>query len=256
MSTWNLKNLIAFLGLLSIAGCGGGDVDMKGTHGALAVKVTNAKSFNPKVEHGRIERYVVRIEGDGITEPIVAEFPGSATEGVVEGVPVGGNRTVSVEAKNPNSVVIRAGEEPGVSVGDGETSVEVALEAVPIFTNLTDGAAIDNTRLVFRLFSDPGRPLMIEDSTGGGGSPLADASTNLPQVNLDQATGLGQLAPGLIAPGERGFVVRDLITGRGSSVSIRLLDGTERKAAPFVAAGMISVDATSALMPIGLNMCQ
>ena len=126
--------------------------------GSLSVVVSNSKSFDPRAQHGRVERYVVKIEGDGIADPILAEFSGEASEGVVEGVPAGDRRTVSVTAINPNGATIRAGETPGVSVGDGMTEVSVDMQAVPIFTNLADGAILDNTRLVFRIFSDPGHP--------------------------------------------------------------------------------------------------
>lgn len=215
------------------------------------MKVIGAKGFNPRIAPGRVERYAVKIEGPGIASPIVAEFPGDAESGLVEGVPVGDGRVVSVTAMNANAATILAGETPGVEVDDGLTTVEIALEAVPIFTNLADGAAVDNTRLVFRLFSDPAHPVVVEEMGGGDAAALADASTGGTEIALDASTGLGVLAPVPLAPGDHRFSVRDVATGRSSSAEVRLLDGARRKGAPFVAAAHSDARTSARFMSLG-----
>lgn len=238
-----VKIAFVIVGIFVAASCGGAPTGDGG--GALAVKVIGAKGFNPRIAPGRVERYAVKIEGPGIASPIVAEFPGDAESGLVEGVPVGEGRVVSVTAMNANAATILAGETPGVGVDDGLTTVEIALEAVPIFTNLADGAAVDNTRLVFHLFSNPAHSVVVEEMGGGDATALADASTGGTEIELDASTGLGVLAPVLLSPGDHRFSVRDVATGRFSSAEVRLLDGARRKGAPFVAAGRSGEQSTT-----------
>lgn len=235
MDAERIKRLLALLALLALAGCGGGEFGQGG--GALAIKVTGAQSFNPNIDHGVIDRYRVTVEGTDIEKPVVAEFEGHAEEGIVEGVPRGDDRLVSVKAINLNGVVIRAGESPGVHVGGGITDVDVALEAVPIFTNLASGNVVENTRLVMRIFADPAHPVAVEDVFGPSPEVLADASSGLSQIYTDRSTGRGMLVPALLPPGEHRFVIRDVLTDRSSQVSVLLLPGADRRPAPFVAAG-------------------
>lgn len=237
----NYKNKIAIVAILSfiLAGCGEGNGPETVTQSGefIAVKIVNATGFNTKAEHGRIERYKVKIEGPGIEEPIIAEFAGDAQEGIIDGIPAGDDRMVSVEAINPNDTIIRAGEAFDISTGSGVTEVNVSLEAVPIFTNITDKSAIENTRLIFRLFSDPKDPVAVEEMSGESAIVLADAATSAPEVTLDASTGLGKMAPPALPPGEHTFRVKDITTGRATEVTINLLDGTKRRPAPLVTAG-------------------
>ncbi len=222
----------------ALASCGGGG-GAKGNAGSLAVVVTGAKSFNPRIEHGRIEKYSVTISGEGIEQPISAEFAGDAGSGLIEGVPCGENRSISVEAVNANGVKIRAGEEAGVEVSGGVNEVAVEMEAVPIFANLADGNSIDNTRLIFKIFSDPTNPVTVEEIYDGEAKQLVDASLNTAEIHLDQSTGLGLMAPAVLSPGNHLFEVRDLVTGRSSLANVLLLDGSRRKGAPFVSTTQI-----------------
>lgn len=235
MTAEEIKKILAILGLLALSACGG-STSSQSRGASLAVTILNSKSFSPTIEHGRVQTYRVQIEGEGIAEPIVAEFSGDADEGLIENVPAGAGRFVSVLAINGNDVTIRAGESENIEIGDGENTVDVALDAVPIFTNLTDNSSIDNTRLVFRLFSDPGNPVQVEEIGGSAPEILADASTNQSLIWPSGATGLGHLSPPLFLPGPHTFKVRDVITGRFSEVSIVLVDGAKRKPAPLAAA--------------------
>jgi len=239
--------------VLAVATAGCGVAGAPG-EGSVAVVVSNSKSFDPNARHGRVESYVVTIEGEGIAEPIEASFEGDATEGIIDGVPVGRDRTVSVVAVNPNGATIRAGESSGVSITEGLTPVEVQMQAVPIFTNIRDGAAIDNTRLVFRLFSDPQNPVVAEEISDGVSSGIADASLGVAEIQLDVATGTGKLSPLVMPPGDRRFVVRDLVTGRSSSVLVKLLDGSKRRGAPFFGAGADTAGASFRFGSVGEGM--
>lgn len=242
MTAEELKKLLALLGLIAIAGCGGGAADGNSRSAgasAISIKVAGSKGAKAGTQHGRIETYRVKVEGEGIAEPITAEFPGAANDGLIENVPEGSGRVVSVEAINPNGSTIRAGETPGVEVQSGTNEVEVKMEPVPIFTNLKNGATIDNTRLVMHIFSDPSRVVTVDDSSEGVPNPVIDADTNLPQLSLDATSGLGAMAPRLLPPGNHGFVVRDVENGRSSKVNVQLIDGTKRKPAPLFSASSL-----------------
>ena len=241
--SWDCFAALAMTILIFIlTSCGGTSTQnqsaCEGTCGVVQLVVKGSKSFNPGIEHGRIVSYRVTISGEGIDSPIAAEFDGSATGGRIDGVPVGSNRQVTVEAVNPNSLVIRQGETAGVEIEGGKiVETEVALESVPIFTNIADGNTIDNTRLVFKIFADPTGDLVVEDVTADLVYILADASVSDTRVNLDASTGLGKLAPVLQPTGQRNYKVRNLATGRSSVITVNLSDGTKQKGAPFFAAG-------------------
>lgn len=226
-------SLILMMAMLAACGGGAGTGDFSN---ALAIRVQKASDFDPQAEHSRVVRYRVTVSGPGIDPAIVAEFPGDATEGVVEGVPPGEGRTVSVKAINPNEATILAGEAGGVEVGGGINDVPVALEAVPIFTNLHTGNAVENTRLVFRLFSDPAHPVIVEERFKAEAAVLPDASLGSAEIQLDQSTGLGRCAPVLLPPGTHHFAVKDAVTGRATEVVVELTDGTRLRPAPLVAA--------------------
>jgi hypothetical protein len=239
MDAHELKRILALLGLLVLGGCGGG-AGGNGDGGSVVINVTGAKSFDARAEHGRIERYEVRISGEGIENVIVADFAADATEGVVEGVPIGEGRRVDVRAINPNGSIIRAGEALGVKVDGGLNAVDVAMEAVPIFTNIASGNAVDNTRLIFKVFSDPAHPVIVEEVGAGGPLPMLDASRGVPEFQVDASTGMGRLAPAVMEPGKRTFAVTDLVTGRQSLALVRVLEGRGRRAAPVVSAASTS----------------
>ncbi len=238
-----MKHLTLIFVLVLLVSCGGGTNSgsrsaCDGACGVLKVAVTGSKSFNPSIEHGRIISYRVTISGAGIETPIVAEFDGTATGGVIENIPVGADRQIVVEAVNANNAIIRQGEQGGVIIEGGNTAeVDVAMQAVPIFTNLADGNTLDNTRLVFQIFSDPANPVAVEDVTGTSSAILADASSTATQINLDVATGLGKMAPSLQPTGQRKYKVYDVVSGRFSEVTLNLNDGTKRRGAPLFATG-------------------
>lgn len=229
--------LVGTVLLLTVMGCGSRVTSQAG--GALAVVLKGAGSFNPHAEHGRIEQYEVEISGEDMVSPVIAVFPGDAIEGVIEGVPVGEKRVVRVTAINPNASIIRAGETPDVTIEGGENLVEVALESVPIFTNVREGAWVENTRLVFQLFADPTHRVRVEERLGEASVSLVDASLGRSDIALDAITGLGRCAPVVMSPGKHRFAVVDEVTGRETELSVSLTDGTLLRPAPLVAASSL-----------------
>jgi hypothetical protein len=245
-----IKLSISLLAItILVGGCGGGDAENLGGASTLAIKVVGAQSFNPSISHGNISSYLVTIEGEGIPEPIEAEFSGDATEGVIENVPSGDNRIVSVRAINSNDVEIRAGEAMDVHVGSGINEVDIEMESVPIFTNLTDGNVIESSRLAMRIFADPDRELIIDDVFDGRTSGLFDLSSGLGGVDLDQSSGMGLFVPGRLMPGKHTFVVRDVETSRKTSVEAFVVSGN-RRPAPLISAGLMSAGVCSRVVPM------
>lgn len=240
-----MKIKIMTVGLLAVlAGCGGNggaggeqtaaDKEISaydGPAGMVKAVVTNSKSFNPNISHGLIDQYKVTITGEGIENPIVATFGGNETSGVVDNVPAGGNRKIKVEAINPNEQKIREGDLENVEIlSGGITEVEVSMDSVPVFANLADGAVMPNTRLVARVFSDPADSVTVEDDFNG-------ANFSLSGVLASASSGLSAVAPPLMQEGQHKFTVKSLKTGRSTTVSVRLVDGTKQRPAPISNAG-------------------
>ncbi|MFH1874099.1 MAG: hypothetical protein ABH859_02810 [Pseudomonadota bacterium] len=206
--------------------------------GRLQLTVKGSQSFNPNAPHGQIRKYQVVVSAPDLAEPVTAIFDGTATSGQINGIPVGSDRLVTVNALNPNSAIIRQGEQEGVQIKGGQTAqADITLESVPIFTNLANGNNIANTRLIFKAFADPASQVVIEDLSAQNAVSLVDASTSLPEVNLDISTGLGQLTPSLQPNGEHSYVIKDLNTNRSTTITVNLIDGSKLKPAPFFAAG-------------------
>lgn len=221
-----------------IASCGGPSIPgstSSGSHNNIYLTVKGAKSFNPNVEHGQINSYRVTISGTGIDDPIIANFDGGATSGTIDNVPNGDGRKILVEAINPNGAIIREGEQENVRV-KGNTEIEITLDSVPIFTNLSNNNSIDNTRLIFKVFSDPESHIIIEDVSDDNSAILADAATFESEISLDVSTGLGKMAPQLQPVGQHTYSVRNLDNNRSSLVTINVTDGAARKGASFLVA--------------------
>jgi hypothetical protein len=215
---------------VAVSDCAGGDC------GSVMLVVHNAKAVQGYAPYSRIEKYVVTVTGQGIEEPLVGEFPGDATEGVIEGVPAGEGRVVEVTAINEDDWTLRAGEEEGIKINGGATAdVDVTLEAVPVFTNISRESVVENTRLIFKVYSEEPDPVVIEDLFDAQSDLVVNPSTSAPEIDLDQSTGLGFLAPRVRPIGQHEFTVRSTATGRANTAHVRLLDGALRKAAPFVA---------------------
>ncbi len=228
---------------LAIAGCSQTSTPLSTSNtieggGELQLLVKGSQSFNPNIEHGQINKYQVVISAPDLEEPVEAIFEGSAISGHIDGIPIGNDRTVTVNALNPNNATIRQGEQENVEIKGGETAqAEISLESVPIFTNLADGNNIANTRLIFKAFADPTSSVVIEEVVDQDAVNLVDASTSLSELNLDISTGLGQLAPSIQSSGEHKYRIKDLNTNRFSTITINLTDGSKYRPAPFFAAG-------------------
>jgi len=203
----------------------------------LIVKQSGSKSNEP---YGSIKFFRAFITGDDIESPIIAEFDGSAENGIMDGIPVGSERSVKVEALSSRNQIIRKGISDNITITGGHTSeVEINLDAVPIFINLSDGNVVASTRLRFEVFSDPEDPLSISDSSSGSEEMLFDIATDSSEIISNLDTGLATLWPSLVIAGERTFTIRSGRTGYSSSVTLKVIDGNDIKPAPLFSAGSV-----------------
>lgn len=241
-----MNKIIFIMMMLALTACGGG-AGSKGapTSGAaapsmatgagrIALKVTGAKSFNPNITPGQVAQYVVTVSGEGFM-PIQTTVAGDATEATLDGIPTGEHRMVHVAAVNPNGQKIREGEATDVAVpNDAVAEVPLAMQAVPIITNVAEGARLSNTRLRFTIYSDPAALVELTALTGEKSEALTDIVENRPQVATDAATGLASFVPPKLAPGDYLLTVHDSKTGRKSEVTVVVADGAKERGAPLV----------------------
>lgn len=222
-----------------LTACGGGAgvptmVTSPGTgSGQVALIITGAKSFNPSITPGQITQYEITVSGEGF-DPVKTVVAGDATEATITGIPTGVHRMVHVAAVNPNQQMIREGEATDVEIpSDSVAEVPIVMQAVPVITNVADGAYVPNTRLRFSIYSDPASLVELTSGTGETSAVLTDVVENRPTVATDATTGVAAFVPPKLAPGDYLLTVRDSKTGRKSQVNIVVTDGSRERAAPL-----------------------
>lgn len=221
---------ICFVFLLTAsAACssgGSGGLEVSGEN--LSLRVTGSRSFNPDIVHGRIDYYQLKITAPDLNIPFVQKVGGQSASASLVGIPAGSNRTLTVEAFNPNGLVIRRGKKEGLSILPGQVSkAEVVMVSVPIFTNIADRSAVSGNRLVFGVFAEPGSTLQIFEA--GGEEPLTDHPAGSTWVDTQNNTeGLFSFNPGALALGSHSFTLRDDETGESSTVALTLYNRTVR----------------------------
>lgn len=248
-----MKRVIILM-TMGIAACGGGASSFSvspsssnavpGGAGQIALKVSGAKSFNPNITPGQIKHYLITVSGDDFSS-IQTVVAGDATEATIDGIPTGAHRTVTIAALNPNDQTIREGEANDVAIPGGvATEVPITMQAVPVITNVADGAFVANSRLRLNIFSDPATIVELTADTGQTVMTLNDVVENRPMVATDASSGVASFVPSKMVPGDYTLTVRDSKTGRKSQVSIVVTDGARERGAPLVS-GARSVDRRS-----------
>ncbi|MBI4237864.1 MAG: hypothetical protein HY696_05530 [Deltaproteobacteria bacterium] len=228
-----------FLLALLTTHCGGtaptndtGDA-VGGTH----VQVTKRAAATHPL--GQIAAYTIAVSGPGF-ETVETTMASDATEAVLDGIPAGEARQVSVSALNEETQRIWSGEARDVVIPAGEVvEVPIALQPIPIFANVRDGSVVTNTRLRPMIVAPPGTTVaMLQAPADGTGTPepVVDVALGAVNVPIADASGLVQLRPAPLPPGRYQLVVEDTATHRTSTVSVTIVDGTRRRGAPFYAA--------------------
>lgn len=232
------RSLFMIAASLFLAACGSSPGDYRAAGGSLALNIRDVGGFTPGIEHYRAEKYIVTVEGDGISEAIRAEFDGEASEGFIDGVPIGENRTVEVEAFNANGIRIKRGIAGDVAVGGTTAEVDVEMNYIPIFANIADGATVENTRFLIKVIADPANPFIIIGEPRDGESKQSFSISDEPSSNdafySDDVSWSVGITPPVMAPGNYGIAVVDSATGLNSRVEIKIVEGRYVKPAPIV----------------------
>lgn len=238
-----MKIKILFFLLFLFAACSGGgegDVGISGRN--LAITAINSRSFNPDVVYGQIDYYQLKVTAPDLKIPFVARFGGGVDSAKMAAIPTGADRTLTIEAFNPNGMVIRRGKKEGVSIIPGEYShVEIVMHSVPIFTNVADKSAVCSTSMEFKVFGEPGSRLEILEKVGRDAEePVKDRATSRALVNTAPEDGLFEHLPEKLELGVHAFVVRDMDSEESSAVTLTLYQATVRPGIALVSGGIVT----------------
>lgn len=233
---------VFLLGLIALAACsGGGQGEAEFSNKNLALTVSGSKSFNPNVIHGQIDYYQLTVTADDLTAPFTERFSGEASSGKMVGIPTGTNRTVLVEAVNPNGLVIRRGKAEGVTISPGLMShVEIVMHTVPIFTNVANKSTVTAGRLSFGIFGEPGTSLEVLEVDGETPETIMDSESGNAFVDTSPPDGLFRHRPAEeFEAGVKTFQVRDRNTDEATEVTLLLCDDTIRPGIAVTAGGTV-----------------
>ena len=145
-----------------------------------------------------------------------------------------------VEAINDNDSVVRRGTSQEIVIRGGEDNpANIAINNVPIFANVRDGATVNAGRFVPKVFA-PGITFELSDTVLGETNLLQDVTTNEASfsVSVDDAS----VKPIYIArldAGEHQLTVRDPRSGESTSITMTVLDSQKHKVLPSTAGAYV-----------------
>lgn len=231
-------SLFLFAFCLVLAGCGGGAStpgisfsQNKGDAGYLQLNVSGSrgKSFS---ERTRIDAYKVILEGEGLARK-EETLPGGSKGLLIDGIPAGPHRTITIQGLNVFGEVLREGSLAGLNVEKGKRiQADVVLQAIPLSLNFKEEDHWSNQRLYFHLFSDPGHLLSVK-----GEEFFQDVAAKTDRLHTS-LQGEAKFYPGPLPAGNYRFEVLDRTNGRSRVHTLHLWDGTKRKGAPLFSAGL------------------
>lgn len=220
--------------LIALGGCGGSSGE-----GLLALKVIDARqpaglqagsSLPPLLV---VERFKIRITGEGIDPAIEQESDGKAHSIEINEIPAGHDRTILIEAYNFRGQVIRRREITGVVIEPGIISpLEARLNTVPIFSNIAEGNVIASNRLLLRGYGEPASQLEIFAEQRELISSDTSEALISPSLNLGEFS----FKPGELPVGVHTFTVKDRETGESSQVTVVLVPAGQRPGRTIAAA--------------------
>lgn len=220
--------------LSSCSGDGGGPAQKN-----LGLTISGSRSFNTDIIHGQIDHYRLTVTGPDINKEITQDFGGASEAAQMGGVPVGTDRTITVEAINPNGVVIRRGKVEGVTITAGVFSeLSIVMHSVPIFTNVTDKSAVAGRRLGLEIFGEPGSELEILTRDSGAEEIMTSRSAGKALVDTSKESGLFVMDPLELTPGLHTFCVRDRNTQEITEVTFTIYDHLTRPGISINAGGV------------------
>ncbi len=243
--------------ILFFASCGAGGGNAHSGGGSVGLKIVGHEASDAELTDYLPSEYVVTITGDGIEAGITAKFDGDVSEGSIDAVPAGDDRTVAVEAVNARGVKIKSGAAHGVAVGDGQTDIEVEMKYHPIFANLADGGTVENTRFMMKVLADPSSFVRVAaqriDDQNASEFSISDEPTADDLFQADEVSWGFAVSPPIMEPGRYRFSAIDDISALYSSVEIRIVDGRGLIPAPLVGLTASTPDGSALIIPFNGN---
>ncbi len=231
--------LFSFAFLIACSGSGGGGARVNGKN--LSLTVSGSRSFNPNIPSGQISYYQMTLTAADLATPFVAKFDGSAESAQMLGVPTGTDRTLLIEAINPNGLVIRRGKKEGVSIVGGQsTAVDIVMNSVPIFTNISNNSKVAGNRLQFDIFGEPNSKLQVSEVTADGNTSISDSVNDSAWVDTSNVQGAFSVDPAAFSYGLHTFEVCDEETHESSQVEMMLYQPDVRPGITINSGGRVS----------------
>ena len=223
----NLAKLLLLLFTLYLSACAAEEFD-----GRVMINVISGKA----IPTTSIQQYKIIVIGEGIDTPIETLIPSDAKEAMIRDVPCGSNRTIEVVAIDNYGRSVRKGEEL-VEINGGVNEVDIALKAIPIFSNILENGIVEGNRLQLKVSSDPGDKIVLSQIVGEEHSDFINPNSNDPTFSISEGENDILFAPKDVALGWRTFSAKSLITGYGSEIRIRLVAPGTLRPAPLLASG-------------------
>lgn len=206
--------------------------------GFLSLTINENQKFDPNAEHGQIKGYRVTVSGDALGTPLINYYPAGTATARFDGFAHGLTVEVTVEVINDNGTVVRRGRSGNMVIQGGrDNPATIAINNVPIFANVHNGAMVNAERFVPKIFAPGGINFELSDTFGDSTRMLQDEVTGEAtfSVSADDDSVLPVYIPRLTA-GEHSLSVRDPHSGESSSITVNVKDGG-RKAVLTTTAG-------------------
>ncbi|MBF0105237.1 MAG: hypothetical protein HQM16_07910 [Deltaproteobacteria bacterium] len=209
------------LTMLAWTGCTGGGSEAP----RLFVKLVDNQPFDSASEYGQIANYRLTIQNTEKTStPIVNIYDAGMSEVILDESVTGDAFTLVVEVINTKGHVVRRGNSGAVTMGDGSGQVlEIKINNVPVFTNLTDGNEVNVKRFVPKIFAPGGIEFEIVDLINGSERYLKDVVSDDASFSVSEG-GAGSIKTVYTEPlaeGAHQLTVRDVNTKEATTVDIK-----------------------------------
>ena len=233
MSAWKISSALSMA--LLLVGCGQGgssgtaeDGSLSAIPASLQLVVEDESRFTPAVApYNQIDHFVITVSGAGLIAPIVETFPVGTAQAEIAGLSTGAVVDVKVEAVNLKGVVFKRGYAENVPIDTSVAEAVLNIKQVPIFTDLTDVAQLDDKRLHLKTFSEPGHRISLTARDAAGIEYRVTTSEGDTEFSGEENTGLAHLYPKNLTPAAYTLILRDLDNRESTTLSITIREGRE-----------------------------
>lgn len=219
------------------------------TSAGLHLNMGETAKFNPNASHGKIEKFRLRVTGSDLPQQIEQIYPYGTESATIEGLPPDSDVIVTLEAINVNDIPVRRGESQNIKIISGtNTTAELNLNNIPIFSNVRNGAIVYNNRFAPKIFAPGEINFQLSQQVGSESTLMEDIienSTNF-SIGKDITSSVMTVHTGELELGSHKLTVRDPDTEEASTIEIKVLDGKHKK-------GLATTAGAHLGSPIGLQ---